>query len=87
MGGSGMYEHSVHAGMGHVQGPPNTLAMATGQGPFGTLGMGGMFTVLKVRSGLRGGTDPGWYADERAPRARRVDTETMPQQQDVNGER
>jgi hypothetical protein len=35
-----------------------------GQGPFGAVGMGGMFSVLKVRADQKRGdyTDPGWYA-------------------------
>ena len=43
--------------------PDNTLPMITGQGPFGPLEMGGMFTVVKVREGLARGNykDPGWY--------------------------
>jgi FtsP/CotA-like multicopper oxidase with cupredoxin domain len=43
--------------------PENTLPMMTGQGPFGGVEMGGMFTVLKVREGLARGDykDPGWY--------------------------
>ena len=43
--------------------PDNTLPMMTGQGPFGALEMGGMFTVVKVREGLARGdySDPGWY--------------------------
>lgn len=43
--------------------PANTLPMMSGDGPFGNLEMGGMFTVLKVREGLRRGdySDPGWY--------------------------
>ncbi|MBM3490065.1 MAG: copper oxidase [Alphaproteobacteria bacterium] len=43
--------------------PANTLPMMTGQGPFGPLEMGGMFTVVKVREGLARGDyrDPGWY--------------------------
>jgi hypothetical protein len=44
--------------------PENTLPMMTGQGPFGALEMGGMFTVLKVRDNQAPGdfSDPGWYA-------------------------
>lgn len=42
--------------------PNNTLPMMAGQGPFGAVEMGGMFTVLKVRAGLRSYADPGWYA-------------------------
>jgi hypothetical protein len=43
--------------------PDNTLPMMTGQGPFGPIEMGGMFTVVKVRDGLARGDyrDPGWY--------------------------
>ena len=43
--------------------PENTLPMMTGQGPFGGVEMGGMFTMLKVRKGQRPGDykDPGWY--------------------------
>jgi hypothetical protein len=43
--------------------PDNTLPMMTGQGPFGPLEMGGMFTVVKIREGLARGDfkDPGWY--------------------------
>jgi len=43
--------------------PENTLPMMTGQGPFGPLEMGGMFTVVKIREGLARGDykDPGWY--------------------------
>jgi hypothetical protein len=31
------------------------------EGPFGYIGMGGMFTVLKVREQLTSYDDPGWY--------------------------
>jgi FtsP/CotA-like multicopper oxidase with cupredoxin domain len=43
--------------------PDNTAAMMTGTGPFGAVGMGGMFSVLKVRKGQKAGdySDPGWY--------------------------
>ena len=43
--------------------PENTLPMMTGQGPFGGIEMGGMFTVLKVRRDQKRGDygDPGWY--------------------------
>lgn len=37
---------------GHVKGPANTLPMMMGEGPYGNLEMGGMFTVVKVREGL-----------------------------------
>jgi len=43
--------------------PDNTLPMMTGTGPFGAIGMGGMFSVVKVRDSLKPGDykDPGWY--------------------------
>ncbi|MDQ9172164.1 copper oxidase [Oxalobacteraceae bacterium R-40] len=43
--------------------PDNTLPMMTGQGPFGGVEMGGMFTVVKVRKDQKPGDykDPGWY--------------------------
>ncbi len=44
--------------------PENTLPMMTGQGPFGGVEMGGMFTTVKIRKGLARNDykDPGWYA-------------------------
>ena len=43
--------------------PENTLGMMSGEGPYGNIDMGGMFTVLKVRKELAPGDyrDPGWY--------------------------
>ncbi len=43
--------------------PSNTLPMMTGEGQFGPIEMGGMFTVLKVRDNQKAGdySDPGWY--------------------------
>jgi FtsP/CotA-like multicopper oxidase with cupredoxin domain len=43
--------------------PENTLPMMTGEGPFGGIEMGGMFTVIKVRKDQKRGdyADPGWY--------------------------
>ena len=72
MGGNGMYEHAVHTGMGHMQGPENTLPMAMGQGPFGPIAMGGMMTLVRIRPAFRYGSDPGWYDGAHVPRARRV---------------
>ena len=42
--------------------PRNTLPMMTGQGQFGPIEMGGMFTVLKIREDQPPGdySDPGW---------------------------
>ena len=43
--------------------PANTLPMMSGQGPYGSIEMGGMFTTVKIREGLARDDykDPGWY--------------------------
>jgi len=43
--------------------PENTAPMMTGDGPFGSVEMGGMFSVFKVRRDQKPGdyTDPGWF--------------------------
>ena len=43
--------------------PDNTAPMMTGQGPFGSVEMGGMFSMLKVRKNQAPGdySDPGWF--------------------------
>jgi FtsP/CotA-like multicopper oxidase with cupredoxin domain len=63
MGQHGMAEHAAHTAMGHMPLPENTLPMMMGEGPFGLLEMGGMFTTIKVRDDLVAGDyrDPGWY--------------------------
>jgi hypothetical protein len=60
MGSTGMAE----MGEMHMTLPNNTAPMMTGKGPFGSLEMGGMFTVLKVRDDQAPGdySDPGWYS-------------------------
>ena len=77
MGREGMSEHSGHLAMGMLQGPPNTLPMAGGEGPFGSLDMGGMFTVVKVRDDLARGDygDPGWYKNPPGGVAHRVSSD------------
>lgn len=74
MGKNGMAEHAGHVAMGMLSGPENTLPMMSGEGQFGPIEMGGMFTVLKVRNDLRPGDyrDPGWYAYPPDKMARRV---------------
>lgn len=61
MGENGMSEHQSHIDAGHMQGPENTLPMMGGQGLFGSMEMGGMFTLIKVRDDWQQGQDPGWY--------------------------
>jgi hypothetical protein len=57
MGTSGMGEM---ADMG-MKVPKNSIPMLGGPGPFGTIDMGGMFTIIKVRDTLSHTGDPGWY--------------------------
>ena len=52
--------------------PKNTLPMMAGDGPFGSIGMGGMFTLLKVREGIRSFEDPGWYQQPAGTSARKI---------------
>ena len=56
---SGM-RRGMHHGAG-FEGPRNTIPMMWGEGPFGPLEMGGMFTVLKVRDQIVDIKDAGWY--------------------------
>jgi hypothetical protein len=43
--------------------PDNTAPMMGGDGPYGSLEMGGMFSVVKVRRDVKAGDykDPGWF--------------------------
>jgi FtsP/CotA-like multicopper oxidase with cupredoxin domain len=43
--------------------PPNSIPMLGGRGKHDIITMGGMFTVRKVRDGIRRYEDPGWYDD------------------------
>jgi FtsP/CotA-like multicopper oxidase with cupredoxin domain len=43
--------------------PPNSIPMGGARGKHDYIGMGGMFTVLKVREKLESYDDPGWYDD------------------------
>jgi FtsP/CotA-like multicopper oxidase with cupredoxin domain len=72
MGSDGMSEMADMAGM--MQGPPNTVPMMSGNGSFGSIEMGGMFTVLKVRDDLAADDtrDPGWYRHPPGTQAKLV---------------
>ena len=61
MGEDGMGEMAEHVAMGHMPMPENSIVMVGGQGQFGTITMGGMFTIVKIREGLASYDDPGWY--------------------------
>ena len=61
-------------GQMHMRGPENTLPMMGGEGPFDTVGMGGMFTIFKVRDNLQNyDQDPGWYKNPEGTVASRVE--------------
>jgi FtsP/CotA-like multicopper oxidase with cupredoxin domain len=63
-------------GMGNMMDmgrPQNTLPMMAGDGPYGSIEMGGMFSVLKVRAGITTYADPGWYENPEGTSARKVE--------------
>jgi FtsP/CotA-like multicopper oxidase with cupredoxin domain len=68
--------------------PENTLPMMTGTGPFGAIGMGGMFTTIKVRKDQKPGdySDPGWYAAPTGTRAYELKTEAKTEAPPPSGE-
>ena len=51
--------------------PDNTIPMMTGDGPYGSVEMGGMFSILKVRADQAPGdyTDPGWFKNPEGKQA------------------
>lgn len=64
--GLGGYMTMGQNGMGEMAdmrmpNPKNSIPMLGGKGPFGTIDMGGMFTIVKVREGLSSYDDPGDY--------------------------
>ncbi|MEJ7596443.1 MAG: hypothetical protein WKG01_00930 [Kofleriaceae bacterium] len=61
MGATGMGD------MHKMELPDNSISMLGGDGPFGLIDMGGMFTILKVRKQLTGAKDPGWYDHPAGP--------------------
>ena len=72
MGATGMGEMFEMQPM--MAGPRNSIAMRGGEGPYGTIDMGGMFTVLKIRESPDYSRDPGWYEQPRGTSAYRVDS-------------
>lgn len=70
MGQKGMHE-MTEMDMGR---PKNTLPMMAGRGPYGPVGMGGMFTILKVREHLKSyNVDPPWYKPPKGTLAWKVE--------------
>ena len=85
MGNTGMGEHADHQGMMPV--PRNSIPMLGGDGPFGKIDMGGMFTIVKVRDDMDYARDPGWYQQPKGTSAWRVDSmSTTPAQPPVTHE-
>lgn len=76
MGESGMVEMGEMA----MPLPENTLPMMSGKGQFGDMHMGGMFTTMKVRAGLKAGdySDPGDYLNPPGTVAHEVDASGVP---------
>ena len=59
MGATGMGEMGLHAQ--HMQMPENSIPMVGAPGPHDYIGMGGLFTMFKVREDITSYEDPGWY--------------------------
>ncbi len=57
----GMAHHGMHGTGGGMAMPKNSIAMMGGPGPYGTIDMGGMLALFKVRENLTSYADPGWY--------------------------
>jgi len=77
MGETGMSEMTDMAAMMDMPLPENTLPMMTGTGQFGAIEMGGMFTTVKVREGLKRNDyrDPGAYTHPKGRLAREYNDE------------
>src|SRR5690606_37636062 len=57
--------------------PGNSLPMRGGKGPFGTIDMGGMFTILKVRDDPDRADPAGWYSHPAGSVAGPADPERL----------
>jgi len=76
MGTTGMGDMSKMQGM--MATPRNSIAMRGGDGPYGAIDMGGMFTIVKIREQIDYSRDPGWYEQPRGTSAYRVDSMSAP---------
>ena len=71
-----MGEHGMHEMLEmNMPGPTNTLPMMAGEGQFGPIGMGGMFTLVKIREGITSYEDPGPYKNPEGTVASPVGSE------------
>jgi hypothetical protein len=71
-----------HQGMGGMEEmgmpvPANSIPMVGGKGPFGSIDMGGMFTLLKVRENPAAEDGSGWYTYPKGTVADRADPARM----------
>jgi manganese oxidase len=68
--------------------PQNTLPMMTGTGPHGSIEMGGMFTLVKIRADLARNDyrDPGWYKAPKGSVAYLWQGDAPPLSRDRHGE-
>jgi manganese oxidase len=57
--------------------PANSIAMVGGKGRYGTIDMGGMFTLIKIRDRLTGDGDPGWYEPPGSELAREATADEL----------
>ncbi|MRG97145.1 multicopper oxidase family protein [Polyangium spumosum] len=57
--------------------PKNSIPMRGGKGPFSTIDMGGMFTILKVRDDPDAEDGKGWYAHPKGTVADKADSTKM----------
>ena len=66
--------------------PDNTIPMMTGDGPYGSVEMGGMFSILKVRADQASGdyTDPGWFKNPIGKQAYEYKGD-LPKMSKING--
>lgn len=57
--------------------PKNSIPMMGGPGPFSSIDMGGMFTILKVRDNPAAEDGKGWYAHPKGTVADKADPDQM----------
>ena len=72
MGTTGMGDMSEMLQMMAI--PRNSIPMRGGDGPYGPIDMGGMFSIVKIRETIDYDRDPGWYEQPRGTSAVRVDS-------------
>ena len=61
----------------HMDVPKNSIPMLMGKGQFGTIDMGGMFTIVKVRDKISGYDDPGDYVFPKGSVAAKASDEEL----------